>query len=68
MDEEKALTEAQRLWGPGAYVFDRETNKYQSTLIKRYGRFYVGNPTLVGRFPYGNGDTWEEAFENVKKA
>jgi hypothetical protein len=65
MTEKQAQAEAERRWGPQAYVFDRESSDYQSCLIGRFGRFYVGNPALGRGFPYGNGNTWEEAFANV---
>ena len=67
MNEEQALAEAQRRWGSEAYVFDRESGELKCD-IKRIGRFYVGCPALNHRFPYGNGNTWEEAFNNVKRA
>jgi hypothetical protein len=65
MTEKQALAEAQRRWGPCAYVFDRDLNDYQRANIRMFGRFYVGNPALGRGFPYGNGNTWEEAFANV---
>ena len=67
MTEAQALAEAQRRWGNYAYVFDRESAMFHFDHSKMLGRFYVGNPALGNQFPYGNGHTWEEAFEDVAK-
>jgi hypothetical protein len=68
MDESQALTKAKKLWGPYSYVLDRESSYDPSGAIaERFGRFYVGNPSLGEGFPYGNGNTWEEAFSDVAK-
>lgn len=66
MTEKQALAKAKKLWGRNAYVFDRETLK-ESCWMKHVGRYYVGCPRVIGPFPYGNGNTWEEAFENAAK-
>jgi hypothetical protein len=67
MNEKQADTKAKQLWGPYAYVLDRKNANFGGAEVKRIGRFYVGCPTLGDNFPYGNGNTWEAAFENVSK-
>jgi hypothetical protein len=67
MNQAQAQAEAQRRWGLGAYVFDRESSKFHHSYIKAFGRFYVGCPSSDQNFPYGNGNTWEEAFADVAK-
>lgn len=66
MNEQQALAEAQRRWGNEAYVYDRYD--IDDVACRRFGRYYVGCPDLGSGFPYGNGNTWEEAFNNVKRA
>lgn len=64
-----ALAQAQRLWGDNASAHDR-TEKGAGT--PRYGRFNVNSGTLAicdgkGKVNiYGNGNTWDEAFEDAK--
>ena len=68
MTEEQALAKAKHLWGPQAYVLDRFTLKHErEKIIRRVGRYYVGCPDLSLHFPFGNGNSWEEAFENAAK-
>jgi len=64
MTEEQALAKAQELWGPSAYVLDRLNLKTRGReLAARVGQFYVGCPDSgLTDFPFGNGNTWEEAF------
>ena len=69
MTEQEALAKAKTLWGQEAYVLDRDSAfDCLGALAKHYGRFYVGNPSQGYDFPYGNGNSWEEAFQNVKRA
>ncbi len=67
MTEEQADAKAKQLWGPQTYVLDRDTLKRErEKIIRRIGRYYVGCPDSGGRFPFGNGNSWEAAFEDVK--
>ena len=65
MTQTQAQAEAIRRWGPEAYVYDRY--HFGKIVCHLFKRFYVGNPSLGKGFPYGNGNTWEEAFSNSAK-
>ena len=62
MTTEEAWAKAKKVFGEQGYIYDRDervgVGKY-----KRIPRFYVGS----GSQHYGNGDTWEDAFKNVKR-
>jgi hypothetical protein len=67
MTEEQALAKAQELWGPSAYVLDRFNLLHnRRSAINRWKRYYVGCPdSELTNYPFGNGDSWEEAFEDA---
>jgi hypothetical protein len=56
MDDETALTEAQRRWGPGAWIDDELSSRHQVG--------YVGDTAEV---IMGSGATWEEAFADADR-
>ena len=62
MNQEEAEVKAKEVFGPQGYVYDRD-HIPRSGSYKNFPRFYVG----CGAYHYGNGNTWEEAFENVKR-
>lgn len=69
MSKQMALDKARELWGETARVYDRaehpETNWNHSLGLK-----WVGCPEfrdIDNKWIYGNGDTWEQAFEEAAK-
>jgi hypothetical protein len=56
MDDEAALTEAQRRWGPGAWI------DYELSSLHQVG--YVGD---TAEAIMGSGATWEEAFADADR-
>jgi hypothetical protein len=63
MTEQEALNRAREIWGPSGDVFDRtkhpETNWGETEGMKWVGCY--GRAMRV----YGNGFTWEQAFEEA---
>jgi hypothetical protein len=56
MDDETALTEAQRRWGPGAWIDDELSSRHQ-----------VGYADDTAEVVMGSGATWEEAFADADR-
>lgn len=63
MTREEATEKAKEVFGEYGYVFDRKTDNLGVPCQHRHPRYYVGS----GSNHYGNGDTWEDAFANVRK-
>jgi len=62
MEREEAEAKAKEVFGPYGYTYDRQTDHIGSC-PGCLPRFYVGS----GSNHYGNGETWEDAFANVRK-
>ena len=69
MARDEALTEAQKRWGDAGRIFDREVDgegidwgRCQRFWVGKYGADVFGNDYVD---VFGNGDTWELAFEDV---
>jgi hypothetical protein len=62
MTADDAAIKAKEVFGEQGYVYDRD-QRVGVGMYKRIPRFYVGS----GAQHYGNGDTWEDAFKNVKR-
>ncbi len=62
MTKDEAEVKAKEVFGEYGYIYDRDERIGKGN-YKRIPRFYVGS----GSSHYGNGDTWEDAFKNVKK-
>lgn len=56
MDDETALAEAQRRWGPGAWIDDELSSRHQ-----------VGYVDDTAEVIMGSGATWEEAFADADR-
>jgi hypothetical protein len=69
MNSKQALVKAKKLWGPKADVAVREKGSWDAIC---YGRFNINSGTWAckdgkGKVNiWGNGNTWEKAFENAK--
>ena len=63
MTEIQAAMKAKEVFGDWGYVYDRDERVGLGKYGSKIPRFYVGS----GQYHYGNGNTWEEAFANVKK-
>jgi hypothetical protein len=62
MTHTEAAEKAQEVFGRDGYACDRE----KQFGVGKYGklpRYYVGS----GATHYGNGDSWEDAFANVRR-
>lgn len=74
MTEQDALNKARELWGSAATIYDRrERNtifpESNSRSLHRTDK-WVGCANFTdykGNHVYGNGDTWEAAFEDAAK-
>ena len=62
MNQEQAKAKAHEVFGEQGYVYDRD-ERIGKDCYKRVPRFYVGS----GSQHYGNGETWEDAFANIKR-
>jgi hypothetical protein len=56
MDDETALTEAKRRWGPGAWIDDELSSRHE-----------VGYVDDTAEVIMGSGATWEEAFADADR-
>lgn len=70
MTQRQALAKARKLWGPKADVANRVTDFWSRV---HYGLCNTNSGTFAcndgkGKVNiYGNGSTWEEAFERAKR-
>lgn len=62
MNQTEAEVKAKEVFGDQGYVYDRD-ERVGKGCYKRIPRFYVGS----GSQHYGNGETWEDAFRNVRR-
>lgn len=63
MTRDEADVKAKEVFGPYGYAYDRKTDHIGKPCGHRHPRYYVGS----GASHYGNGETWEDAFANVRK-
>jgi hypothetical protein len=67
MTKQQAEIEAKVRWGETAFVYDRnehpEVNWKETKGLKWVGRSSIKG---TGYHPYGNGYTWEQAFEDAE--